>query len=111
MPRLIFLPVMLAIAAGSLPVAADPMEDFGCNRDLRVASTGVSDVISQLDSRAKAVGDEKCAKYRQHFLVLVRARSLFAMCQSGSACDANVVRLDGTIDQINGAIAESCEIQ
>jgi hypothetical protein len=111
MPTLIFLLVTLAIAAGSLPIAADAMEDFGCKRGLRVASTGVSDVLGQLDSRVKVVGDDKCVKYRQHFLVLVRARSIFAVCQSGSAGDTNLVRLDGTIDRINGAIAESCEIQ
>jgi hypothetical protein len=111
MSKLIFLLVMLAIAASSAPVAADSAEDFGCNRGLRVASTGMSDVMGQLDSRTKAVGDDKCVKYRQHFLMLVRARSIFAVCQSGSARDATLVRLDGTIDRLNGAIAESCEIQ
>jgi hypothetical protein len=68
-------------------------------------------VMGRLNNNAIAAGDEKCAKSRQQFLTLVRARAILAVCQSGPARDASIVRLDGNIDQVNGAIAESCDVQ
>ena len=112
MPTVTLLLLALSIAAGSLPVAAaDGQGDSACKRNLQVASASVSEVMGRLNNSASAAGDEKCAKYRQQFLMLVRARAILAVCQSGLARDASIVRLDGTIDQVNGAIAESCEIQ
>ena len=115
MPTVTLLLLALSIAAGSLPVAVadghDGHGDSACKRNLQVASASVSEVMGRLNNSASAAGDEKCAKYRQQFLMLVRARAILAVCQSGPARDASIVRLDGTIDQVNGAIAESCEIQ
>jgi hypothetical protein len=112
MPTVTLLLLALSIAAGPLPVAAaDGQGDFACQRNLRLASVNVSDVMGRLSNIATAAGDEKCAKYRQQFLMLVRARAILAVCQSGPARDAGIVRLDGTIDQVNDAIAESCEIR
>jgi hypothetical protein len=112
MPTLTLLVLALSIAAGSLSaVAADGQGDSACQRNLRVVSANVSDVMGRLNNYANASGDEKCVKYRQQFLMLVRARAILWVCQSGPARDASIVRLDGTIDQVNGAIAESCEIQ
>jgi hypothetical protein len=112
MPTVTLLLLALSIAAGSVPVAAaEGQRDLACQRNLRVASTSISDVMGRLNNTATAAIDEKCAKYRQQFLMLVGARAVLAVCQSGPARDAGIVRLDGTIDQVNGAIAESCEIQ
>jgi hypothetical protein len=109
--RMTLLLLALSIAAGWLPVAAaDGQGDSTCKRNLQIASSSVSDVMGRLNN-ATAGGDDKCVKYRQQFLTLVRARAILAVCQSGPARDASIVRLDGTIDQVNGAIAESCEIQ
>ena len=107
--------IVLAIAVGSLQAAAADgpggAPTPACKRNLQVASTGVSETMGRLSDSAKANADEKCAKYRQHFLVLVRARAIFAVCKGGPDRDANIVRLDGTIDNLNGVIAESCVIQ
>jgi hypothetical protein len=112
MPTATLFLLVLSLAAGSLPAAAaDGQGEFACQRNLRVASASVSDVMGRLNNSATTAGDEKCARYRQQFLMLVRARAILAVCQSGPARDASIVRLDGTIDQVNGAIAESCEIQ
>jgi hypothetical protein len=112
MPTVTLLLLALSIAAGSpSAVAADGQGDSACQRSLRVASASVSDVTGRLNNSVNATGDEKCTKYRQQFLMLVRARAILAVCQSGPAREASIVRLDGTIDEVNGAIAESCEIQ
>jgi hypothetical protein len=112
MPTVTLLLLALLIAAGSRSAAAaDGQADTACQRNLRVVSASLSDVMGRLNNSANATGDEKCAKYRQQFLMLVRARAILAVCQRGPARDASIVRLDGSIDQVNGAIAESCEIQ
>jgi hypothetical protein len=104
--------LLLAMVAGSRPAAAaEGRGDFACQRHLRVASASVGDVMGRLNNSATAIGDETCASYRQQFLLLVHARASLAVCASGPARDASIVRLDSTIDKVNGAIAESCEIQ
>jgi hypothetical protein len=73
MRRAPLLLIALAIAAGSLPVAAvDGQGDTpACTRNLKAAASGVSDTMGRLNASAKASDDEKCARFRQHFLVLV----------------------------------------
>lgn len=113
MPRATLYLIGLAIAAWSPPAAAaDGQGDTpACKHHVRVASSGVSEAMGRLSDSAKASDDQRCANYRQHFLVLVRARAIFAVCKSGPDRDASIVKLDGTIDNVNGAIAESCAIQ
>jgi hypothetical protein len=82
-----------------------------CRRDLSAASAGVTASLARLKGLAKARGDDKCAAYRAQFLVVVRARAVFANCKTGAERDTEVDRLDGTIEDINGAIAESCVVQ
>jgi hypothetical protein len=53
-------------------------------------------------------GEERCAAYRQHFLVVVKARNVFATCKTGPDREQDIGRLDGTIEDINGGIAEAC---
>lgn len=109
--RALALPVLaLALLVPVAAPAAD-VDSVACRRDLTTASAGVSETLSRLKGVAKIRRDEQCAAYRAQFLVMVRARAVFASCKTGTDRDAEVDRLDGTIENLNGAIAESCVVQ
>jgi hypothetical protein len=93
------------------PAHAGTLDTPACKRDLVAASAGVTDVAVRLKGLARIAADEKCTAYRQQFLVVVKARAVFANCKTGPDRDTDVGRLDGTIEDINGAIAESCSVQ
>ena len=99
------------VAEISRRIHAGTLDTPACKRDLMAASTGVTEVAVRLKGLARTSGEEKCTAYRQQFLVVVKARAVFANCKTGPDRDADVGRLDGTIEDINGAIAESCSVQ
>jgi hypothetical protein len=100
--------ITLSLALFAPAAWAGTLDTPTCKRDLTAASAGVGEISARLKSVAKASGEEKCAIYRQHFLAVVKARAVFANCKTGADRDADIGRLDGTIEDINGAIAESC---
>jgi hypothetical protein len=108
--RALALPV-LALALLVPVAAAAEVDSAACRRDLTTASAGVSETLSRLKGVARIRRDEQCAAYRAQFLVMVRARAVFASCKTGPDRDTEVDRLDGTIEDINGAIAETCVVQ
>jgi hypothetical protein len=93
------------------PAGAGALDTPACKRDLHLASVGVTEAMARLKGLAKVTGEEKCAAYRQQFLTVVRARNVVATCKTGPDRDADVGRLDGTIEDLNGGIAESCTAQ
>jgi hypothetical protein len=93
------------------PAVAGTLDTPACKRDLHIASVGVTEAMARLKGLSKVAGEEKCAVYRQHFLAVVKARNVFATCKTGPDRDQDVVRLDGTIEEFNGGIAESCSAQ
>jgi len=99
------------ILALSAPAAAGTLESPACKRDLTAASAGVTESMARLKTLTKARAEQKCDVYREQFLVVVRARAVVANCKTGSDRDSEVGRLDGTIEDINGVIAESCVVQ
>ena len=99
------------ILALSTPAAAGTLESAACRRDLTAASAGVTESKARLKTLAKARAEQKCDVYREQFLVVVRARAVFANCKTGADRESEVDRLDGTIEDINGVIAESCAVQ
>ena len=95
----------------AVPAHAGTIDSSACKRDLTAASAGVSETRARLKGLAKTRAAEKCAAYRAQFLVVVRARAVFANCKTGPDRDEEVDRLDGTIEDLNGVIAESCAVQ
>src|SRR5262245_48070905 len=106
------LALVLALAL-LLPAAARAADadSPGCKRDLTAASARVNETMARFKGLAKVRRDDQCAAYRAQFLVVVQARAVFASCKTGPDRDSEVGRLDGTIEDINGAIAESCAVQ
>jgi hypothetical protein len=105
------LPVLALMLLHSVPARAGTVDTPACKRDLTTASAGVSDAMARMKGLTKAAGEDKCAAYRQHFLIVVKARAVIANCKTGPDRDADVGRLDGTIEDINGVIAASCGVQ
>jgi hypothetical protein len=98
----------LALLAGGHLAQAGTLDTPACKRELSSASAGVAESVARLKGVARAAGEVKCEAYRQQFLVVVKARDVFANCKTGSDRDADIGRLDGTIENINGEIAVSC---
>jgi len=109
--RIVVAPVLALILTQAGPAGAGTVDSAACKRDLTTASAGVSETLTRLKGLRKAHGDARCAAYRAQFLAMVKARAVFASCKTGSDRDAEVDRLDGTIEDLNGAIAESCAVQ
>ena len=108
---LALLPVLALPLLDPAAARAADVDSTACKRDLTAASAGVSQTMARLKGLAKVRRDEQCAAYRAQFLVVVRARAVIANCKTGTDRDTEVDRLDGTIEDINGAIAESCTVQ
>jgi hypothetical protein len=105
-------PVLALALLVAMPARAGTVDSSACKRDLTAASAGVSETRARLKGLAKKTrAEEKCAAYRAQFLVVVKARAVFANCKTGPDRDDEVDRLDGTIEDLNGAIAESCSVQ
>jgi hypothetical protein len=108
-------PILAALLASALalaalgPATAGMLDTPACKRDLHLASVGVTEAMARLKGLAKVTGEAKCAGYRAHFLTVVKARNVYATCKTGADRDQDVGRLDGTIEDINGGIAESCQ--
>jgi hypothetical protein len=109
--RLLALSALTLLWLDGAAARAGTVDTPACKRDLLTASAGVTEAAARLKGLARAAGEEKCAAYRQQFLTAVRARAVFANCKTGPDREADVGRLDGTIEDINGAIAASCSIQ
>ena len=103
---------VLALAVLSVgPGHAGTIDTPACKRDLMAASAGVTQAVARMKGLARAAETEKCTAYREQFLLAVKARAVYANCKTGPDRDADVGRLDDTIEDINGAIAESCSVQ
>ena len=108
---LVLIPVLVLPLLAPTRAGAADVDSAACRRNLTAASAGVSETMARLKGLAKVRRDEQCAAYRAQFLVVVQARAVFANCKTGTDRDTEVDRLDGTIENINGAIAESCAVQ
>ena len=105
--------ILLGLALTLLGPAALPAEITDtptCKRNVDAARAAVTDTINRLKGVTKTARQAKCAAYREHFLIVVQARAVFASCKTG-AHNQDLGRLDDTIEDINGAIAESCIVQ
>jgi hypothetical protein len=105
------VPVVVLTLLNVAVFAADINDTPTCRRNLDAARAAVTDTLSRLKGITKAARDAKCDRYREHFLIVVRARVVYASCNTGAAHDHDLSRLDGTIEDINAAIADSCILQ
>lgn len=84
------------LAVGSAQASA--IDTPTCKRALATLST----------SATKPAGEAICSTHRQTLLDTVRTRAVIAACKNGLEREQDVARLDGAIETINVAVANSC---
>jgi hypothetical protein len=98
----ILVPLLAATSA-----AAGTVDNPRCKRELAAISATVDEAARVKPGDARP-GEAACAAYRNQFLSLVRARAVIAACKTGTDRDQEVGRLDGSVEDINTFIAQSC---
>jgi hypothetical protein len=91
-----------AATTGAATAAAPP----ACRQTLAAATTRVERALANVKSLRNR--PDACATYRQDFFALVQAREVTALCKTGAERDQDLGRIDLAVEDINGAIAQSC---
>jgi hypothetical protein len=92
-----------AAAPVRAPAAVPPAS---CAHNLASANARVERVLARIKEARQ--GADACAAYRSDFFAVVQAREVTALCKSGAERDRELGRIDGAVEHINGAIAQSC---
>jgi hypothetical protein len=100
--------IILAAFGASLltaPAFAEIVDSPSCKRELAALSQNLG---APQQMKATAPSTASCTAYRTQFLETVRARAVVAACRTGKDREQEVGRLDGRVEDINGAIAQAC---
>jgi hypothetical protein len=87
--------------------SAGTLDNARCKREL-AAISATMDEVARVQPGTARVGAAACTAYRSQFLGLVKARAVIAACKTGIDRDHEVGRLDGSVEDINTFIAQSC---
>jgi len=79
-----------------------------CRQSLATATAGLEQTLARVNGTSKGHGAAQCAAYRRDFFELVKAREVTALCKTGTGRDHDLGRIDLAVENINGAIAQSC---
>jgi hypothetical protein len=74
-------------------------------------SAGVTQAATPIERRGARRRRREMRRLSPAVPARLKARAVFAGCKTGPDRDNDIGRLDGTIEDINGAIAESCSVQ
>jgi hypothetical protein len=102
-------PVILLLISLSAPATAQTVETPACRRDLADTWSNMELTLARLKSVTRAGRDEKCAAYRSHVDVVVKARDVFARCKTGRDRDGDLAHMDSALDDIKASIQRDCE--
>jgi hypothetical protein len=94
----------VGLIALATPALAEVVDTPSCKREL----AAISQRLGELPQTKPAGATASCSAYRAQFLETVRARAVIAACRTGKDRDQEVGRLDGRVEDINGAIARAC---
>jgi hypothetical protein len=99
----------VAPIATAAPVRAPAfVPPASCAQNLASANVRVERVLARIkDARTRQSGDA-CAAYRTDFFEVVQAREVTALCKTGADRERDLRRIDGAVEDINGAIAQTC---
>ena len=96
-----------AIPAAAAATAAAAAASPACKQNLAAATARVEKALAHIKSQRRDRADA-CTAYRQDFFELVRAREMTAQCKTGAERDQDLGRIDLAVEDVNGAIAQSC---
>ena len=88
-----------------LPAGAAPAS---CGQNLAAATARLEQALAHVKNSRTQNGTEVCATYRRDFFEMVRAREVTALCKTGAERAQDLGRIDLAVEDINGAIAQSC---
>jgi hypothetical protein len=80
-----------------------------CRQNLPAATARMERILAQLKATRAKPDAEACATYRAGFFEMVQVRDVTALCRTGAERASELTRIDGAVDTINGAIAQSCD--
>jgi hypothetical protein len=93
-----------------VPVAPGPGAALApaCKQNLAAATARLERALAHLKGVKASDGAETCAAYRRDFFEMVKAREVTARCRIGPERDRELGTIDVAVENINGAIAQSC---
>jgi len=98
------VPIVAAAPVRAPATVAPP----SCAQTLPTANARVERVLARIKDTRTRQGTDACAGYRSDFFEVVQAREVTALCKSGAERERDLSRIDGAVENINGAIAQSC---
>jgi hypothetical protein len=99
--------VILVALLAATSAAAGTIDNPRCKRELAAVLATVDEAARARPGGVRA-GEAACTAYRTQFLSLVKARAVVAACKTGVDRDQEIGRLDGSVEDINTFIAQSC---
>jgi hypothetical protein len=101
--------IALALIAISAPRSvAETVNTPECKQDLAATWEKMQEMVGRLKGAARADQHEKCATYRRHADVVVRAREVVDRCKTGRDRTSDVAHMDGALDDITSVIDREC---
>jgi hypothetical protein len=64
--------------------------------------------LAKLKGVTRAQREEKCAVYRRHVDVVMKAREVLARCKTGRDRDGDLAHMDGALDDVKATIDREC---
>jgi hypothetical protein len=102
-------PASAAPVAAAAPVRAPvTVAPPSCAQTLPSANARVERVLARIKDARTRQGSDACAAYRSDFFEIVQAREVAALCRNGADRERDLRRIDGAVEDINGAIAQIC---
>ena len=96
--RILILSACAVAVLGNWPAQASVIDTPTCKRALAALPVSTS----------KPSGPAVCSVHQQSLLETVRTRAVIAICKNGQEREQDVARLDGAIETINVAVANTC---
>jgi len=104
--RAVFALALILIAARD--GAAETIDTPTCKQDLAATWEKMQEMVGRLKRVARAGQDEKCAMYRRHADVVMKAREVLDRCKTGRDHTSDMAHMDGALDDVSLVIDREC---
>lgn len=101
-------PAVLLLAIMAVPAFAQTVESPACRIELATTWANMKEMAGRLKASSRSAPDEKCAVYRTHVQVVMRAREVLARCKAGREREGDLAQMDGALDDVNIALGREC---
>jgi hypothetical protein len=102
------LPAVLMLGIMAPAALAQTVESPACRIELATTWANMKEMVGRLKASARSAPEEKCAVYRTHVQVVIRARDVLARCKAGREREGDLAQMDGALDDVNSALGREC---